>query len=84
MYKHHIVIIENGVNNMGIYIYIYWVSGKKPLLLKVYLVEMPEVPVGIDLGTTNSCAFFYGTNQNFFCVEYPGGRKLYPSFVRYS
>lgn len=22
MYKHHIVIIENGVNNMGTYIYI--------------------------------------------------------------
>ena len=45
---------------------------------------MPEVPVGIDLGTTNSCAYYYGTNQNFKCVEYSGGRKLFPSFVRYS
>ena len=44
---------------------------------------MPEVPVGIDLGTTNSCAF-YCLGGKFECVEYPGGRKLFPSFVRYS
>ena len=44
---------------------------------------MPEVPVGIDLGTTNSCAFYY-KDGNFECVAYPNGRKLFPSFVRYS
>ena len=44
---------------------------------------MPEVPVGIDLGTTNSCAFYYKDGK-FECVAYPNGRKLFPSFVRYS
>lgn len=42
---------------------------------------MPEISVGIDLGTTNSCAYYY-INNSYECVTHKGSR-LFPSFVEY-
>lgn len=57
-----------------------------PVYLLIHILcflVMSEVSVGIDLGTTNSCAYFYRDGR-YECVSFQNGSRLFPSFVRFS